>query len=149
MELNLLVATLPRVTVLKNMTYLLRGNQLRYFLYLSFLLSSISGSTQIRQKQQSAASGITDVAITNKVRLEGVKRFGINLGRETFYDSGQLLRNLTFRNPGFEGESWQSILRCKVVTRTTCVDGNQYAVWPDDFLKGAHFEFISGDANGL
>ena len=73
-----------------------------------------------------------------------VKRLGINLSGQTFYDSGQLLRNLTFRNPGFEGGTWQSILHCKIVTPTTCTDDNAYTVWPAGFLNGAHFEFLSG-----
>jgi hypothetical protein len=80
---------------------------------------------------------------------QGVKRFGINIGGENFYDSGQMLRNLVFRNPGFEAESWQSILRCKQATATTCTDENAYAVWPQDFLKDARFQFLTGPAAGL
>jgi hypothetical protein len=77
-----------------------------------------------------------------------VKRLGINLSGQDFYDSGQMLRNLTFRNPGFEGETWQSILHCKRVSASTCTDENQYAVWPAGFLTGAHFNVISGPAHG-
>ncbi len=77
-----------------------------------------------------------------------VKRFGINLSGQSFYDSGQMLRNLTFRNPGFEGERWESILRCKAVTATTCTDQNQYSVWPAGFLNKAHFEVLSGKLRG-
>ena len=55
-----------------------------------------------------------------------VKRLGINLSGQTYYDSGQMLRNLVFRNPGFEGETWQSILHCKHITATTCTDDNNY-----------------------
>jgi hypothetical protein len=96
-----------------------------------------------------ANASVTDIAITGKVLRSGVQRFGINIGGDNFYDSGQMLRNLTFRNPGFEGETWQSILRCKSTTATSCTDGNQYAVWPKDFLKDASFEFLSGPAVGL
>ncbi len=78
----------------------------------------------------------------------GVKRLGINLSGQTFYDSGQMLRNLVFRNPGFEGETWQSILHCKRATANTCTDDNEYAVWPAGFLNGAHVEIISGAAKG-
>jgi len=97
----------------------------------------------------SHAQPATDINITSRVLRTGVKRFGINIGGENFYDSGQMLRNLVFRNPGFEAESWQSILRCKQATATTCTDGNAYAVWPQDFLKDARFQFLTGPAAGL
>jgi alpha-L-arabinofuranosidase len=58
------------------------------------------------------------------------------------------MRNLVFRNPGFEGEIWQSILRCKSVTAITCTDWNQWGAWPANFMEGAEFEFISGAAAG-
>ena len=90
----------------------------------------------------------TNIEITSQALHAGVKRFGINLSGQTFYDSGQMLNNLAFRNPGFEGETWQSILHCKSVTATTCSDENQYAVWPADFLRGASFEVISGAGLG-
>ena len=96
-----------------------------------------------------AQPAITTISIGPEVLHTNVKRLGINLSGQSFYDSGQMLRNLTFRNPGFEGETWQSILRCKSVTSTTCTDENQYAVWPANFLDGAHYEFLSGPAKGV
>jgi hypothetical protein len=97
---------------------------------------------------QSPQPVITTITIGPEVLHTHVKRFGINLSGQSFYDSGQMLRNLTFRNPGFEGETWQSILHCKTVTPTTCTDENQYAVWPANFLAGAHYELISGPSRG-
>ncbi len=97
---------------------------------------------------RSADGGITDVAITNKVIQTGVKRLGINIGGQDYYDSGQMLKDLVFTNPGFEGETWQSILRCEGMTSTTCTDPNQWNQWPANFLQGAQFEFISGAAAG-
>ncbi|MFC6646328.1 hypothetical protein ACFQBQ_12180 [Granulicella cerasi] len=47
----------------------------------------------------------TTVTVTPRVLHRGVKRFGINLSGQTFYDSGQMARNLIQRNPGFEGET--------------------------------------------
>lgn len=91
---------------------------------------------------------ITTITIGPETLRTSVKRLGINLSGQTFYDSGQMLRNLTFRNPGFEGETWQSILHCKTVTPTTCTDENQYAVWRAGFLDGAKFEFLSGIQKG-
>ncbi|WP_198152073.1 hypothetical protein [Granulicella tundricola] len=91
---------------------------------------------------------ITTITLGPETIRTSVKRMGINLSGQSFYDSGQMLRNLTFRNPGFEGEIWQSILRCKSVTANSCTDENQYTQWPAGFLNGAHFEFISGPAKG-
>ncbi len=94
------------------------------------------------------ATGVTDIAIGPEVVRSGVKRFGINLSGQTFYDSGMMLRNLVSRNPGFEGETWQSILRCKSVTPTTCTDENQYSSWPAGFLDHAQYEILSGASTG-
>ena len=91
---------------------------------------------------------VTRIALGPEVLRTGVKRFGINLSGQTFYDSGQMLRNLTFRNPGFEGETWQTILQCKTATATTCTDRDRYTTWPAGFLNGAQYEFLSGRAKG-
>ncbi len=93
-------------------------------------------------------TNVTDIAIADTVKQSGVKRLGMNIAGQDYYDSGQMLRNLVFRNPGFEGETWQTILQCKVVTATSCTDANQYTTWPADFIKGAQFEFIHGAAAG-
>ena len=97
---------------------------------------------------QPAEAGPTTITIRPEVLHTGVKRLGINLSGQTFYDSGQMLRNLAFRNPGFEGETWQSILHCKSVTAASCTDENQYAQWPDGFLNGARYEVLSGPTRG-
>jgi hypothetical protein len=94
------------------------------------------------------ADGATDIAIYPAAIQTEVKRLGINLGGQNFYDSGQMLRNLVYINPGFEGESWQSILRCAQLTATSCTDGNEWTQWPAGFLDGAEFAFISGPARG-
>lgn len=95
-----------------------------------------------------ARAQVSTIVIGDQPLRTGVQRFGINLSGQTYYDSGQMLRNLVARNPGFEGETWQSILRCKQVTRNTCTDENPYAVWPEGFLAGAQIEVISGSASG-
>jgi hypothetical protein len=99
--------------------------------------------------QQPAAAmeadhGVTDIAIESQVLRTGVKRFGINLSGQTFYDSGQMLKNLVFRNPGFEGETWQSFLLCDSVAALTCTDDNSSIAWPAGFLAGAQAEIVSG-----
>src|SRR5437773_69743 len=52
-------------------------------------------------------SGVTDIAIDSTVIQNGVERLGISIPAQNYWDSGQVLRNLVFRNPGFEGEIWQ------------------------------------------
>ena len=102
-----------------------------------FLISQAAGFAQA-----------TDFSIGTTVKRSGVKRLGINLGGQDFYDSGQMLRNLIYRNPGFEGETWQSILQCDAVTATSCTDQDPWAGWPANFLAGASYEFIYGAAKG-
>jgi alpha-L-arabinofuranosidase len=95
-----------------------------------------------------SSTGVTNIAIGTEVLHQNVQRFGINLSGQTFYDSGQMMKNLTFRNPGFEGETWQSFLHCKAVEANTCTDENRYSPWPAGFLDNAHFEVLSGKAAG-
>ena len=90
----------------------------------------------------------TDFSIGTTVQRSSVKRLGINMGGQNFYDSGQMLRNLIYRNPGFEGQTWQSILQCDAVTASSCTDQNPWSGWPANYLAGASYEFIYGAANG-
>jgi alpha-L-arabinofuranosidase len=108
---------------------------------------NIAHSTALAETSQPTTT-ITDIHIGRNVIHGDVKRFGINIGGEDFYDSGQMLRNLVASNPGFEGETWQSIIRCATATAMRCTEANQWSQWPADFLKGAQFEFISGPAVG-
>jgi hypothetical protein len=118
---------------------------------LSLLLITLGCNHAGAQKDRPdvASNGVTDIAISGSVAQTGVTRLGVNISGQNFYDSGQIARNLIFRNPGFEGQMWQSILRCKAVTATSCTDGNQWAQWPANFLESAQFEFISGSAVGV
>jgi hypothetical protein len=90
----------------------------------------------------------TTITISSKPLHTGVQRFGINLSGQTYYDSGQMLNNLVSRNPGFEGQTWQTILHCKSATAGTCIDENPWTVWPANFLANAHYEVLSGVAAG-
>jgi len=90
----------------------------------------------------------TVVTVASTVAKTGVKRFGLNLGTETYWDSGMMLKNLVSRNPGFEGEMWQSILHCVPATTTTCRDDNGYSVWPANFFSGATGEWMTGNLTG-
>jgi hypothetical protein len=90
----------------------------------------------------------TNIAVEATVLQKQVKPFGINLGSENFYDSGQMTKNLVFRNPGFEGEIYQSTVRCASGTATTCTDDDAFSAWPSGFWKGATVEFFYGSASG-
>ncbi|MBS1799379.1 MAG: hypothetical protein JSS95_06090 [Acidobacteria bacterium] len=95
-----------------------------------------------------SSSSVTNIAIGTTVVQTGMKRLGMNISGQSYYDSGQMLRNLVFRNPGFEGELWQTILKCAAVTATSCTDTNTWAQWPANFVQGASYEFIYGGASG-
>jgi hypothetical protein len=96
----------------------------------------------------SAQTGVTRIDVSSTVIRSGVKRFGMNLGELTFYDSGQMMKNLVFRNPGFEGMIYRSVMRCGSGTPQGCVDEQPYTGWPDGFWNGARFEIIWGAAKG-
>lgn len=104
--------------------------------------------TAARSQSGQGATGPTNIAIESKVIRSGVKRFGINLSGQSFYDSGILMKNLFFRNPGFEGYTWQTILQCKFVQGDACADNDEWSYWPADFMKGASYEFVYGAAKG-
>jgi hypothetical protein len=96
----------------------------------------------------SSSSQPTDFAIGTTVQQSAVKHLGINIGGQSYYDSGQISRNLTVRNPGFEAEMWSSILNCQAATATTCTDSDTSNVWPANFLQGATFQVLYGAAKG-
>ena len=90
----------------------------------------------------------TDIAITSIVEQPRVQRFGINLGGTSYYDAGQMMKNLVlFANPGFEGEIYQSTIRCVVTSAKLCEDQTTDSRWPDGFWDGANFEFLYGAAH--
>ncbi len=76
-----------------------------------------------------------------------VKRFGINLGSTSYYDSSLITQNLLYRNPGFEGQLYQSIFSCSIVAENSCLWQNGSRDWPPHFWDGATYEFISGHLN--
>jgi alpha-L-arabinofuranosidase len=90
----------------------------------------------------------TEIAINKPTVVVRAKRLGMNLGENNYWDSLQLLKNLTMNNPGFEGEIYQSTIRCASGTQTTCVDDDQWSAWPTGFWNGATFEVFYGAAAG-
>lgn len=117
-------------------------------LYLGVLgllfLAAISGN----ERPVWAATGPTIINVGTTVQHEDVKRLGINVSGQLSYDSAQMLRDITFNNPGFESEMWQSVITCSAVSGTTCTDGNVWSQWPANFLQGGTFNFIYGSAKG-
>lgn len=109
-----------------------------------------AGASPLRGLQASAEidAGVTHLHVTNQVILSGVTRLGINLGEQTYYDSGQMMRNLLYRNPGFEGMEYRSILHCLQSGPSQCTDTRHSFAWPAGFWAGASFEVLDGAAAG-
>jgi hypothetical protein len=121
------------------------------WLGLAFLLpflASAAGCQSHSSPSSAAGSGPTKITIGSKIVRSDVKRFGMNISGQSYYDSGQMMRDLTFRNPGFEGEIWQTVLECKFVKGDSCADSDEWSWWPEDFAKGGTFEFFYGAAAG-
>ena len=93
-------------------------------------------------------SAVTHLRVTSQVILPGVTRLGINLGEQTYYDSGQMMKNLLYRNPGFEGMAYRSILHCLRGGPANCTDTRHSFTWPAGFWDGASFEVLEGTAVG-
>src|SRR2546428_6996190 len=89
----------------------------------------------------------TRIDVTGTVTTPGVKRFGMNLGVNRYYDD-MLMKNLVSRNPGFEGMLYQSVVRCASGTSTGFVDENVYNVWPSGFWNDAAYEVVWGTSKG-
>ena len=127
------------------------GALLRSFLPLLLLLPilvSTAGCQSAAPRHPIDPNAPTDIAVGARVIRSNVQRLGMNMSGQSFYDSGQMLRDLTFRNPGFEGEIWQTILQCKFVKDDSCADNDEWSAWPKDFAKGGTFEFFYGAARG-
>src|SRR5271167_4644825 len=99
--------------------------------FLSAARNSIAQRTQL-----------TDIQITGTYVQPSVTRLGINLGDQTSYDSGQMLKNLIFGNSGFEGMKYRSVLHCATVTANTCTDGGTYSDQPNGFWTGGTYLVI-------
>jgi hypothetical protein len=113
-----------------------------------FLAASLQHHEAPIAAAQATSSGVTHFRVTNQIILSDVTRLGINLGEQTYYDSGQMTRNLLYRNPGFEGMEYRSILHCLIAGPGTCIDTRHAFQWPAGFWNGAHYEVLDGSASG-
>ena len=90
----------------------------------------------------------TNIQISGAVQQPSVSRLGVNLSDETYWDSGQMTKNLVFENPGFEGLKYRMVLKCAVVTANTCQDDNQYAAMAAGYWVGTTYRILSGNSGG-
>ena len=95
-----------------------------------------------------AIQAATTINITTNICTPAVKHFGIDLGAINYYDSGQMMKELVFANPGFEGLIYQSIVQIGSGTATNAVENGALHAWPTGFWTGATYEFIYGTAKG-
>jgi hypothetical protein len=114
------------------------------------MLAGLALGTPHCAAQAAAAPGAgeTRLRVTSQVVLPGVTRLGINLGAQYFYDSGQMMKNLLYRNPGFEGMSYRSILHCDAGGAASCLDRQPGTKYATDFFNGASYEVLDGAAAG-
>ena len=108
--------------------------------FFAFLLSFPSDSN--------AQAVPTTISVSGGVLQSGVSRLGVNLGDQDYWDSAQIMKNLIFENPGFEGLKYRVIFHCDAVTGTTCTDDNQYNAQPTGFWVGGNYQVMSGNAAG-
>jgi hypothetical protein len=121
--------------------FALSGKVPAFFLVLGAIFSgfvnSASGQTS------------TNIQVSGSVLQPSVNRLGINLSDQTYFDSGQMLKNLVFQNPGFEGLKYRVIFHCDAVTANTCTDDNQYNAQPTGFWNGGTYLVMSGNSAGM
>src|SRR5712692_2124667 len=89
----------------------------------------------------------TTIDVSSVVTVPSVKRLGINLGDNNYWDS-TLTKKLIVANPGFEGLLYRSVVACAAGSATGCTDNDPASVWPSGFWSGASYEVIYGAAKG-
>ncbi len=129
------------------MSFLCPGLKTKFSHYfLSFLSIGVALVFSTSSVAQTTA---TNIQVTSAVQQSSVKRLGINLGDQTYWDSGQLMKNLVFSNPGFEAMKYRSIMICASVTANSCTDDNQYSPMPTGYWTGATYSLLSGKSVGV
>ena len=126
----------------------------------SMLLSIVGGvtandyaaqSTSNSNQPQAKWSSETIVTVSNDVKVNNVKRLGINIGSYSQYGAGQYLKNL-IPNPGLESGEFAMIFLAARGANSTRVQPNRWAPpWnaqADGFWDSAQYEILSGPAAG-
>ncbi len=111
-------------------------------------LAILSALPERAQTTNGGTAEVTRLRVTSEVILSKVTRLGVNLGEQNFYDSGQMLKNLLYRNPEFAGTTYRSIFHCDVGGAGRCVDARGGIQFPADFWNGASYEVLEGEAAG-
>jgi alpha-L-arabinofuranosidase len=89
----------------------------------------------------------TVIHVDDTVLRTDTRRFGICLAQHNYYDSHQMMKELLFRNPGFEGLLYQSIVRLgSGGTATSAIEDQLLGQWPTGFWAGAQYEIIWSSA---
>lgn len=73
------------------------------------------------------------------------------MAQHNYYDSNQMMKELLFRNPGFEGQVFQSVVRLGPgATASSVIEDQPFTQWPSGFWNGATYEIIGsqGTAQG-
>jgi hypothetical protein len=116
------------------------------FTTLLILISAILlAGTNVASAQTAPA---TNIQVSSAVQQASVHRLGVNLGDETYFDSGQIMKNLIFHNPGFEGLRYRMVYKCSKVTSNTCQDDNQYAAMATSYWVDGTYRVLSGTQAG-
>ncbi len=79
------------------------------------------------------------------VILQAPKKIGINLNGPTYYQGGEIYKNLLWRNPGFEPDLYRDkFVAFKAGTSTTFPSPNGYDPVAPNFWAGATFRLYRG-----
>lgn len=90
----------------------------------------------------------TVVNLSTNVAVADVRRFGIGLAQHNYYDSGQMMKELLFRNPGFEGLLYRSVVRLGTnATASSAIEDQPLGQWPSGFWAGSSYEVIWSSAS--
>jgi hypothetical protein len=89
----------------------------------------------------------TIINVDDTMLRTDTRRFGVCLAQHNYYDSHQMMKELLFRNPGFEGLLYQSVVRLGGGgTATSAIEDQALGQWPSGFWAGAHYEIIWSSA---
>ncbi|WP_198152100.1 Ig-like domain repeat protein [Granulicella tundricola] len=83
----------------------------------------------------------------SSIVLQSPKKIGINLNGPTYYQGGEIYKNLLWRNPGFEPDLYRDkFVAFKAGTTTTFPSPNTYDPVIANFWMGATFRIYRGTA---
>jgi hypothetical protein len=96
---------------------------------------------------QAPVSQTVDATVTRRVRVEGVRPFGVNLGNWTFWGAEQLVSNV-IKNPGFEGLIDGAMAIPQHSGGETFDDSPNWLARGSGFWEGARYSIRSGPHAG-